>query len=205
MRAGRRSIRRRRGERGASLIESAVVMPVFVLLLMGLFEMGLAVHNYIKVDGAANGAVRALTVDGAAIDADYVTLQTLRHGLSSFDVNKIESMIVFKADGTDSEVPAACRSIPIPAGAECNTYQPSDFFLAFLDDTGAQTGHWGCGSTAQDQNWCPTGRQDALSDPGGPDYVGIYIRVTVPSVTGMIGPSRTLEVTRIARIEPAAN
>ena len=54
-------------ERGASLIESAVVMPVFVLLLMGLFELGLSVHNYLKVDGAANAAVRALTVDGAAI------------------------------------------------------------------------------------------------------------------------------------------
>lgn len=182
-----------------------MVMPVFVLLLMGIFEMGLAVHNYLKVDGAAGAAVRALSVDGAAIDTDYVTMQTLRHGLSSFDVDNIEMIVVFEAESADAEMPAYCRSNPIPAGSPCNAYTPADFFLAFLDDTGAQTGHWGCGATARDQNWCPTGRQDALSDPGGPDYVGIYVRVDSPSVTGMVGPGRTFEVTHIARIEPAAN
>ncbi len=198
--------RSRRGERGASLIEAALATPVFIFMLMALFEMGLAVHNHLKVDGATTAAIRAATVDGASLDADYVTLQTLRHGLSTFDVEDIEQIVIFHAvDGPGSEIPAACRSIPIPRGIACNGYGPNDFFLPFLDPTGAQTGSWGCASTARDTNWCPTGRQDAISDPGGPDHVGVYVRVNVPSITGMLGPTRTVEITRIARIEPAAN
>lgn len=194
-----------RRQRGATTIEAVVVTPIFLLIVMALFEMAFLVHNYLKVTGAAGVGVRSVTVAGSAPAADYLTMQSILHGLSTFDVEDVEQVVLFRADGPDDEVPIGCQSVPIPAGLECNGYEPADFFLPYVDATGIETGNWGCGSSARDTNWCPTTRQVALSDPGGPDHVGVYIRVTLPSMTGVLGSDRSLEITRVARIEPAGN
>ncbi|MEM9134022.1 MAG: TadE family protein [Actinomycetota bacterium] len=194
-----------RRQRGATTIEAAVVTPIFLLILMALFEMAFLVHNYLKVTGAAGVGVRSVTVAGSAPEADYLTMQSILHGLSTFEADAVEQVVLYRADGPDDEVPLGCRSVPIPSGLECNGYEPADFFLPYVDATGIQTGHWGCGTNARDTNWCPTTRQVALSDPGGPDHVGVYIRVTLPSITGILGSDRTLEINRVARIEPAGS
>ncbi len=181
-----------------------MVTPVFLLLILATFELGFMVHNYIKVTGAVGAAGRAVTVAGSSPEADYLAMQSLAHGLSTFDLESVERIVVFKASGPDDEVPLGCLSIPVPGGLECNGYQADDLFLEHLHPDGSTTGHWGCGSTARDQVWCPTDRRSSLSDPGGPDHVGIHIRVVQRDLTGLFG-ERRLEITRVARIEPSAN
>lgn len=54
---------RRRDERGQSLVEFAIVIPIFVLLLLGLFDIGRAVLNYTTVANAAREAARVAVVN----------------------------------------------------------------------------------------------------------------------------------------------
>lgn len=93
----------------------------------------------------------------------------------------------------------------VPAGLSCNSYTNADFFLSYVDGTGTPTGHWGCGPTSRDDSWCPTDRQAGVSDPGGPDHVGVFVRLKQKNLTGMFDWDQTLEVNRISRIEPTSD
>jgi Flp pilus assembly protein TadG len=52
-----------RGVRGQSLVEFALILPLFVLLLVGLFDVGRAVYAYNTVNNAAREAGRLAIVD----------------------------------------------------------------------------------------------------------------------------------------------
>lgn len=53
----------RRDARGQSLVEFALIVPVFVLLLVGLFDVGRAVYAYNTVNNAAREGARWAIVD----------------------------------------------------------------------------------------------------------------------------------------------
>jgi Flp pilus assembly protein TadG len=55
--------RAERRERGQSLVEFALILPLFVLLLVGLFDVGRAVFAYNTVNNAAREAGRLAIVD----------------------------------------------------------------------------------------------------------------------------------------------
>lgn len=53
----------RRRERGQSLVETALVMPIVVLMLVGLFDLGRAVYAYNTVSNAAREGARVAAVN----------------------------------------------------------------------------------------------------------------------------------------------
>lgn len=61
----RPSLRRRAGQarRGQSLVEFALILPIFVLLLVGIFDFGRAVYAYNTISNASREAVRIGIVD----------------------------------------------------------------------------------------------------------------------------------------------
>jgi len=50
--------RRRRGERGAALIELAIALPILILLVFGLVEFGVTYNDYISIRDGARQAAR---------------------------------------------------------------------------------------------------------------------------------------------------
>lgn len=52
-----------RDPRGQSLVEFAIVIPIFILVLLGLFDIGRAVWNYSTVANAAREATRVAVVN----------------------------------------------------------------------------------------------------------------------------------------------
>jgi Flp pilus assembly protein TadG len=60
-------------ERGQSLVEFALVLPVFLILVLGILEFGIAMMDQIHVTNAANDGARAGSVwngtDAQAISA----------------------------------------------------------------------------------------------------------------------------------------
>ena len=80
---------RAREERGQAMVEFALVVPLFILVLVGLFDVGRAVYAYNTVNNAAREAGRLAIVDqyehhiqaegagaasGLGIDADDVVV-----------------------------------------------------------------------------------------------------------------------------------
>jgi hypothetical protein len=55
--------RRERSGRGQALVEFGLILPVFLLLLFGLFDLGRAVYAWSTINNAAREAARELIVD----------------------------------------------------------------------------------------------------------------------------------------------
>jgi hypothetical protein len=54
----RRSRGRARGERGAALVEMAIILPIFVVLIFGLLEFGITYNSYISLRQGTREAAR---------------------------------------------------------------------------------------------------------------------------------------------------
>jgi Flp pilus assembly protein TadG len=61
-------MRKRRHSRGQSLVEFAVILPVFVLILFGIFDLGRAVFANTTVNNAAREGARHAIVDQTISD-----------------------------------------------------------------------------------------------------------------------------------------
>jgi hypothetical protein len=77
----------RRSERGQSLVEFALTLPLLVLLMLGILDLGRAVAAYNSVSNAARSAARVAVVDQ---NADVVTQAAIEEafglGLSTADI-----------------------------------------------------------------------------------------------------------------------
>jgi Flp pilus assembly protein TadG len=67
---GNRRTRRSLRERGAELIEFALILPLILVLIMGIFDFGLAFQRYEVITNAAREGARLGTLQGGYLDAD---------------------------------------------------------------------------------------------------------------------------------------
>jgi Flp pilus assembly protein TadG len=63
---------RRRGERGAALIEAAITVPIILLISVGIFEFGRAYQTQQVLTNAAREGARLAVISGST-DADVTT------------------------------------------------------------------------------------------------------------------------------------
>lgn len=56
--------RRRRGERGASAVEFALMMPLLLLLVFGMIDFGYAINRHAALSNAAREGVRVASLGG---------------------------------------------------------------------------------------------------------------------------------------------
>jgi Flp pilus assembly protein TadG len=76
-----------RSQRGQSLVEFALILPIFVLVLAGIFDLGRAVFAYNTISNASREAVRVAIVNQTATDVQNEALkQGVSLGLSATDV-----------------------------------------------------------------------------------------------------------------------
>jgi len=62
----------RRPSRGQTLVEVALILPIFILLLMGIFDLGRAVYAGSTIENAAREAVREAIVNQTCADVGTV-------------------------------------------------------------------------------------------------------------------------------------
>lgn len=61
---------KRHGERGQSLLEFAVVVPVFLLVVMGIVDFGVGLKSWIQITNASREAARYGAIHCSAGDID---------------------------------------------------------------------------------------------------------------------------------------
>jgi Flp pilus assembly protein TadG len=183
--------RDRRSERGAALVEMAVVLPLLVLLVFGLVEFGLLFREKMTIASAATSSARTGATMGARDEADIRILQALEAGLyDQVDASVLISVDIFKANETTGVKDAtnvntyyfapatACRWNPCP--------DPDDPTFAYGG------------------SWVPSGRDTTL-DPGGGglDVLGVEIVYHHTAATNLIpGVDRDLTERALVRLEP---
>jgi hypothetical protein len=206
------------------VLEAAMVAPVLLLLVLGVFEFGLVYRDYLTVGDAVGDAVRMGSVQGpdmrelvttpptdppTLVTADYSVVEKLREGTASLPPEWIDKIIIYQVDFNQRNQPAldlvpdSCRNgWASNSGDQCNVYPAWSSFYAVQNgeidyfDCDSGNGPRACG-------WNPTTRDD------GPtreeiDYIGVYISLDRELVTGMFGDSFNLERAQVLRLEPGS-
>ena len=187
---------RARGDRGATLLEFALVVPFLLLLAFGVAEAGLGWTENNKVEGATSAAARVGAVAGADSTADAQILLALKASLTAESLANLDRVIVFNATAADGAVPASCNkptgsTSQVGVAGSCNTYTGAT--VRGVVDAASNLG-------SADDFWLGTSRRDSLAGP--PDYLGVYVRTRHDAKTGIGFGTYTITRTSIYRLQP---
>jgi Flp pilus assembly protein TadG len=98
---------RRSDERGATVVEAALVTPLFFFIIFALIELGPYFRQWSASKSAASEGGRAATTGGAASRTDGDMMSALRTPISHLGDN-LDYVIVFRAASIKDEVPTQC-------------------------------------------------------------------------------------------------
>ncbi len=183
-----------RSERGAAALEFAIILPVLVLILFGIFEYGLLFREKLTIASAAASSARTGATMGTRADADFAILQALEAGLyDQVNAAVLIQVDIFQADPiTGAKTAAINRYVYMAANVGCKWNPCPDPSLGSVT-YGVPSG-WGD----------PAGRDTEL-DPGGGglDVLGVEVFYHHTAVTNLIpGIDRDLAERALVRLEP---
>ncbi len=75
----------RSGSRGQSLVETAIILPIVLLLVMGIIEFGLLFNNYILISNASREGARKASLGGT----DSEVIQTIQNMTTSLNLSNM--------------------------------------------------------------------------------------------------------------------
>ena len=198
---------RLKGDDGSLLAELALVSPLLVVLLIGIFEFGMGWREVTNNSSATRSAARSITNVGSGRSADWAGLTAFATNMGRSKHITINRVVVYKTTSANGDPtdPTCLTIIPPAAGSgvngACNIYsgtQIKTLGAAYLTNFG--TSDTACATGAWDHYWCPLNRKSNQGDP--PDYVGVYANFTYKSWTGLMPSSVTMTERLVMRIEP---
>ena len=189
---------------GSLVAELALVLPLLVVLVLGIFEFGMVFREKSNLSGALRSAARIDTTNGTARSADYLALQSFYAQMAQAKNMTVNKVVIYKTTVGERR-PARPELLHLAhAGSPrtCATSTPGRRSRAsarnYLTNFGPTD--TACAAAAWDVNFCPLNRKRHQSDP--PDYVGVYANVTYKSLTGLLPNTITLTDQSVARIDP---
>ncbi len=165
-------------ERGQSLVEFSMIVPVFLLILLGMLEFGLAFDHLLTLSYATREGARAgsALADGAKLGAncnqvDTYVVSAVERVLTSDGspvrdhLGQVSSIRIFKADAAGHQI-GGNVNVWVPGVGPTVDGRQLDF---------APTGGTG---------WASCTRHNATSNP---DSIGVSISYTYQAVTPLSG------------------
>ena len=73
----------RKSERGVSLIEFALVIPILLLLILGIIEFGWIYNGYVTLNGAAREGARIASIKKELPGDGYIEAEVLKHATNT--------------------------------------------------------------------------------------------------------------------------
>jgi hypothetical protein len=179
-----RSGLRQRSERGATIVEFAVVFPLIIMLVMGVAEFSLAFKDWLTINHASREGARAGATAANDISADIQVLTAIEQAVTGADLQAINNVVVSDPDGGQSTTytytgDPTCAWTPCPdpyAGAP-PLYAPP--YAA--------------------PNYLPETRNVTAPSPG---RIKVSITLTHQWFTGLFANTSTWTADTIMRLEP---
>jgi Flp pilus assembly protein TadG len=157
----------------------ALIMPTLVLILIGIFESGMAFRDYLTASFAAREGARLVAFMGTRIDADCVTVTTMASNMTPTDFARLQEIQIFKSNTNGTQ-------------GLTNTFR-----FTGLDPLNCD--HW-----SQNITWPSPSRQTTVGPGLTLDIVGVRVISNHEWVTGFppFRGSFTINENTIVRIEP---
>ena len=176
----------RDGQRGATLVEAAFVLPIIILLTVSLLELGLAFRHFLTLSFTAREAARVGSLAGNDVDADCDIIRSIVAAFGPGDLTDV-GIQIFKADEGTGE----------PTTAEVNTWA----LKSSGDPNLCDTANWDVV-----ENWPSVDRKVTVGPTSRLDILGVTIETDHGWVTGFPPWRGTINVSRTAlqRLEPEA-
>lgn len=173
-----RSRRRRARDRGAALLEFALIAPLFFFVVFGGIEIGLLFRSHLAVEDASRTAARVASVERDNATADQAILERIEQLTRNLN-GEVTKVVIFNAETLASEIPDDC--LTASRADICNYYETTDGDVAALAAGTLET---------------------ALTDDQRRQFqnLGIYIEYEYQFVTGFFD-STTLNSTSVEVVE----
>jgi Flp pilus assembly protein TadG len=78
-----------RSERGQTMVEFTIVLPIFLMLVLGVAQLGVAFNNYITITDAARAGARQGAVSRTLPDPTGATTSRVRSSAANLDQAKL--------------------------------------------------------------------------------------------------------------------
>ena len=179
-----RSGLKQRSERGATIVEFAVVFPLIIMLVMGIAEFSLAFKDWLTINHASREGARAGATAANDISADIQVLNAIEQAVTGADLRSINNVVVSNPDGGPSttytytgNLTCAWAPCPDPYAGAPPLYAPP--------------------YTAP--NYLPETRNVTAPTPG---RIKVSITLTHQWFTGLFASTSTWTADTIMRLEP---
>lgn len=180
-------------QRGAAMVEAAIVLPLLFSLIFGIFEIGGVVKSYSSAANSVRAGGRMASVAGSDALADQAILERMALEAGGLDSGAIDFIVIWHASGPGDDVPPGCvaaagaastantSSVGVSDGGTdnldaCNVYvRPQANGAAFDMALGSASNplpsfYFGCSGSADpnaanklDCNWPPQHRRTVIS------------------------------------------
>ena len=177
-------------DRGASLVETGIILPILLALSLGISEVAFLVVDFLTVsnsarEGARTGAAAADYVDGATgVDADDLILEAVEQAACNLQFSDLTTVRIFKTDADGD---------PENTANLLNQYEPGV--------TGLDCSSSGNGLVCT--NGCPWAVGSRNRTLPNPDFLGVEVSFFHDGVIGFLPlPTTTWNETAVMRLEP---
>jgi hypothetical protein len=179
---------KKRNQRGATIVEAAIIFPLLIMLLVGMLELGLVFKDFLTVSFAAREGARVGSLAGNDVDADCLIIEGIVADLGAnlVESGTVTSIEIFQAD-------------PVSG----NQGLTNDWTYTGSDPNDCLGGDW----TAFPYNYPEGNFRNVLAGPSQPlDIIGVTINATHNYITNVppFNGSINLSETAIQRLEPEA-
>ncbi|MCJ7779434.1 MAG: pilus assembly protein [Acidimicrobiia bacterium] len=180
-----------RRERGAASVEMAIVAPLLVLLVFGIFEYGLLFREKLTIASAATSSARTGATMGTRADADYRILQALEAGL----YDQVDSGVLIRVDIFEANPNTGTKT----GKQDSYAYDPDGLVCKWSPCPDPVAGSGATGS------WLPADRDVVLLPGGGGlDVLGVEVVYHHYAIGGLVpGVEGDFSERALVRLEPS--
>lgn len=181
-----RSCRRAFGERGATLVEAALLLPILLLLVFGIAEYALAFKDSLSVSSATRSGARTASAEPRTTTYAVDTAAAVTKVLTALPSNGPQQLWIYKADANGMPDSGSFST-------QCTT--------CVIYNWDPSTRSWNTASPVKN-NWPATGVGGQNACAGTADSIGIWVKATHKMLTGFFGSTSTLTDHTVMRLEP---
>lgn len=183
------------GERGAVVVEMAIVAVLLITILGGAYDFGMGWRASLAANEAARAGARTGSSLGISVEADRSLLLSVQSALSSSGLlDEVQRVIVFDAGAANGKVPSTC--ITGTSSGACNIFTATQFKnIVATSPLDAK----GCISSSSRKGFCPLDRDKVQIQA---DSLGVWVRLRYEYQFGLLGNALTIDRQAVMRLEP---